>query len=199
MLLKPTRDEWSPPFALRVCRPPRTACLRHADHGTLGAQATREDTNLHVRVSQWLSTRLGGVFVSPVGPCVTQGLFSFLGEKEKTFLWRSSGFFPKKWDGFCVIRRDLLIFLTKNDEKTLTNRQKSCMIIKGNLCAEKQALFSEFRRGKRSKPMQRFFVTDDAICGGVIRIEGDDARHISFSLRSRVSSKKSISPSSIRD
>ncbi len=31
--------------------------------------------------------------------------------------------------------------------------------------------------------MQRFFVTDDAICGGVIRIEGDDARHISFSLR----------------
>ena len=31
--------------------------------------------------------------------------------------------------------------------------------------------------------MQRFFVTDDAIQGGVIRIVGDDARHISFSLR----------------
>ncbi len=39
------------------------ACLCHAVNGMLGAQATREDTYLLWRVSQWLSTRLGGVFV----------------------------------------------------------------------------------------------------------------------------------------
>ncbi len=33
--------------------------------------------------------------------------------------------------------------------------------------------------------MQRFFVNFEAIRGDVIRIEGDDARHISFSLRMR--------------
>ena len=37
------------------------ACLRHAVNGMLGAQKMREGTNLHMRVSQWLSTRLGGV------------------------------------------------------------------------------------------------------------------------------------------
>jgi hypothetical protein len=37
------------------------ACLRHAVNGTLGARMMREGTNLHMRVSQRLSTRLGGV------------------------------------------------------------------------------------------------------------------------------------------
>ena len=37
------------------------ACLCHAVNGMLGAQMMREGTNLHRRVSQWLSTRLGGV------------------------------------------------------------------------------------------------------------------------------------------
>ena len=37
------------------------ACLRHAVNGMLGARKMREGTNLHMRVSQWLSTRLGGV------------------------------------------------------------------------------------------------------------------------------------------
>ena len=36
------------------------ACLRHAVNGTLGARMMREGTNLHMRVSQRLSTRLGG-------------------------------------------------------------------------------------------------------------------------------------------
>ena len=38
------------------------ACLCHAVNGMLGARMMREGTNLHMRVSQWLSTRLGGVY-----------------------------------------------------------------------------------------------------------------------------------------
>jgi len=40
--------------------------------------------------------------------------------------------------------------------------------------------------------MQRFFVTDGAIRDGVIRIEGDDARHIAFSLRMKKGDRISV-------
>ena len=40
--------------------------------------------------------------------------------------------------------------------------------------------------------MQRFFVTDEAIREDVIRIEGDDARHISFSLRMKKGDRISV-------
>ena len=40
--------------------------------------------------------------------------------------------------------------------------------------------------------MQRFFVSQEAINGDVVRIEGDDARHISFSLRMKKGSRISV-------
>ncbi len=40
--------------------------------------------------------------------------------------------------------------------------------------------------------MQRFFVTDGAIRDGLVRIEGDDARHISFSLRMKKGDRISV-------
>jgi hypothetical protein len=44
---------------------------------TLEAQATREGTNLHRRVSQWSSTRLGGVYENNAEDFFVIGVFLF--------------------------------------------------------------------------------------------------------------------------